>query len=89
MKTIKLLWAFYLSAWFINATLLIVSIIFLKDLLVFNMSVLAVFVTYLHKENYRNLEYCFYYNNNVSKKELYMFFALLNLFFSLIISIWK
>lgn len=88
MKSIKLLWAFYLSAWFINATLLIISFFFLKDSLVFNMSVLAVFVTYMHKDNYRNLEYCFYYNNNVSKKELYAFCALVNLIFSLIISIW-
>ena len=79
MRKIKLLLEFYKSLIFINLVVAAITLIFAPDLLLFNLTIIAIVLSVIFKEYYRNDEYYFYFNNNISKTNLYSFCLLANI----------
>ncbi len=91
MIKLKLLWEFYKSVIMINVFLIIISLIYNPNTIMINLCLFAIPIIYFYKKYYRENEYYFYYNKNISKLNLYTFCFVLNFILSILILLilWK
>ena len=85
MTKLKLLWEFYKSAALINIILIIIALIFNPSSIIINLCLIALPIIYFYKDYFKNNEYYFYYNYNISKINLYTFCLIINFILSIII----
>ncbi len=85
MKKFNIYIHFYLSTLFITLPLSIIAFFIDSVFFVFTFILYSNLVVYLFKKIYKEKEYYFYYNLNISKLELYTFCILINIIFSIFI----
>ena len=85
MTKLKFCWEFYKSIFLINLFLIIISLVYDPDIILINLCFFAIPIIYFYKEYFRENEYYFYHNMNLSKLNLYTFCLVLNFIISILI----
>lgn len=78
IKKINLLFEFYKSSLQITITIILISVFLTPDTLLINLILICPIIIFIYKEFYKKNEYIFYYNNNIHKAELYLFYVIFN-----------
>jgi hypothetical protein len=80
MIKLKLYWEFYKSVILINLTLIYVSLKYNYETIFVNLCFFAIPIIFIYKRYFRENEYYFYYNMNISKLNLFTFCFIVNFF---------